>query len=135
MSYSDVFSIFGGKKNFGAAIDLGWSRVLRVAENTGPQNAGSLSAAYVGFNGSNPLTGLFSTSEWGGPIEKYTVGANFDYKFSETSFAYARMAYTHQDRDISRYIVFNNPAPTTAAGFLAGSARARVALPNVHSCD
>ena len=121
LSYSDVFSIFGGKKNFGAAIDLGWSRVLRVAENTGPQNAGALSAAYVGFNGSNPLTGLFSTSEWGGPIEKYTVGANFDYKLSETSFAYARMAYTHQDRDISRYIVFNNPAPTTAAGFLAGS--------------
>ena len=121
LAFSDVYNVFGGKKNFGAAIDLNWSKVLRVSEKTGPQDAGTLSAAYVGFSGANPLTGLFSTSEWGGPIEKYTIGANFDYKLSESSFAYTRLAYTHQNRDISRYIVFNSPGPTAALGFLPGS--------------
>jgi TonB-dependent receptor len=94
---------------------------MRVSENTGPQIAGSLQAAYVDVNTSNPLTALFATTEFGGPIEKYNANVNLDYKLGEKGFVYARMAYTHQNRNISRYLVSNANQPSTAAGFLGGS--------------
>ncbi len=128
LSYSDSFNVLGGTKNLGFAADLAWSRVLRAAENTGPQVAGALSTAYVNPASENPLPRLFATSEFGGPIEKWNVNLSVDYKLGTSGYVFARAGYTDQDRNISRYQVLTAGTPTTPAGFAPGSSFARATV-------
>lgn len=120
-SYNDAFSIFDGQRNLGAALDVAWSRVLRTNENTGPQQAGTLDVAYVNPASADPLNRNFSTSEWGGPVEKFNASLNLDYKLGDQGFAFVRFAHTKQDRHIDRFLVRTLNTPATAAGFLPGS--------------
>jgi len=128
LSHNDSFSVFGGKKNLGVAVDLAWSRILRAAENTGPQVAGTLAAAYVNATAENPLPRLFSTSEFGGPIEKWNGNLSIDYKLETSGYMFARVGYTNQDRNISRYQALTAGTPTTVAGFAPGSSFARATV-------
>lgn len=117
ISYTDSFGILGGSKNLGVAVDAAWSRVLRVADYTGPYNAGNLQVSYVNPDGANPLGRLFSASEWGGAIKKINGNVGIDYKLGTSGFLFAKLSYTEQHRDNSRWMMMTANTPTTATGF------------------
>lgn len=127
-SYNDSFSAFGGKNNLGAAFDVSWSRIFRAEENTGPQQAGNLTAAYVNPTAENPLPRLFSTTEVGGPIEKLNGSLNVDYKLGTSGYVFARVGFTNQDRSIPRVAAATAGTPTTVTGFAPGSSLARATV-------
>lgn len=121
LSHTDSYGVFGGSKNLGISFDAAWSRVLRVGANTGAQLAGGLPAAYINFDGNNPIPRLFAAGEFGGSIKKTNANIGVDYKIGRSGFLFFKAGITNQDRDITRWIASTVGTPTTAAGFTADS--------------
>ena len=121
ISYADIFSILGGSKNLGVAVDVAWSRVLRAGDLTGTQLAGDLRSSYVNPDGANPLGRLFSAMQNGGDIKRINGNVGIDYKLGTSGFLFAKLSYTKQDSDQSRWLVTAINTPTTVTGFTPDS--------------
>lgn len=121
LSYNNSFDVAGGRKNLGAAVDVAWSRVLRVVEDAGPRRAGNLQTAYFTPTVGDPLARLFSSDETGGTVEKLSANFGLDYKIREAGLAYLKLGFTRQDRDDGRYTVRAMGAAAAPTAFAPGS--------------
>ena len=132
-SYSNAFSVLGGKKNLGVAIN--YSRRLSVLLNE--ENGGvfiSLGSQHLNPVSDAPLTRQFATGDYQAPAKANTLGANFDYKISEDTFVYANFTATDlkQQQQWYRFVLGN--AGANAALFAPGSTFANsTLLPSVAS--
>lgn len=121
VSFNDSFSVFGGRKNFGAAFDVAWSKLPSVDAKTGPQRAGNLDVSYFRNASGEYLNRLFGAQETGGPVEKYNGTASFDYKLNESDYVFLRFGLTAQDKVDSQRFVRGLGVAASEGAFAPGS--------------
>ncbi len=129
VSYSDVFSIFGGKNNLGVVGTFQRNIGNGLITEVGPRQA---AAAQTGFfvaaaAPNEPLQRAYGAGEWGGLGDQSPVlnlGFNADYKLNADTTLYVKSTYNRVKRrsgsspSYFRWKLFNTAA---AANFLPGS--------------
>ena len=129
LSYSDVYSVFGGKNNLGVVGTLQRNIGNGLISEYGPRQA---SAAQTGFfvaaaDPNTPLQRAYGAGEWGGMGEQtpsLNLGLNADYKVNNDTTLYVKSTYNRGKRrsgswpSYFRWKLFNTAA---AANFLPGS--------------
>jgi len=116
LAYSDVFNVFGGRKNLGVAFNLNRRVSATTQDEIGPGGVlYNFAQTYVNPNGANPLTRLFGTGDFGYKARAHNAGLNLDYKLSPDAYAYLKFSFNTNDQ----YQVYyrpgiGNPAATAA---------------------
>lgn len=100
LSFADVYSVAGGKRNLGVTVDLAQSSDTRVSDEEGPVSVNSLSGAYTNYQTDNPLANTFALQEAGGKPRKRTAGINLDYKLGQDQYLYFKFSWTGMHRHI-----------------------------------
>ncbi len=122
LAYSDVFNVFGGRKNLGVAFNFSRRVSATTQDEIGPGGVlYNFAQTYLNPAGANPLTRIFGTGDFGYKARAHNSGLNLDYKLSPDAFAYLKLSYNTNDQ----YQVYyrpgiGNPA-ATAANFSADS--------------
>lgn len=129
LSYSDVFSVFGGKNNLGVVGTFQRNIGNGLITEVGPRQA---SAAQAGFfvsaaNPNEPLQRAYGAGQWGAVGKQsptLNLGLNADYKLTENTTLSFKSTYNRVKRrsgsspSYFRWKLFNTAA---AANFGAGS--------------
>lgn len=129
LSYSDVFSIFGGRNNLGVVGTFQRNIGNGLISEVGPRQA---AAAQTGFfvaaaAPNEPLQRAYGAGQWGGlgkQSPSLNLGLNADYKLSPDTTLFVKSTYNRVKRrsgsspSYFRWKLFNTAA---AANFVAGS--------------
>lgn len=129
LSYSDVYSVFGGRNNLGVVGTFMRSIGNGLISEYGPRQA---SAAQTGFfvaaaAPNEPLQRAYGAGEWGGTPEQSPVlnlGLNADYKLSNDTTLYVKSTYNRVKRrsgSSPSYFRWKLTTTAAAANFLPGS--------------
>ncbi len=129
LSYSDVFSVFGGRNNLGVVGTVMRNIGNGLISEYGPRQA---SAAQTGFfvaaaAPNEPLQRAAGAGEWGGAGRQSPIlnlGLNADYKLTENTTLYFKSTYNRVKRrsgSSPSYFRWKLTTGTTAANFLPGS--------------
>lgn len=116
-AYSDVFNVFGGKKNLGIAVNYSQRNAVTTQDEQGP--AGNvytgLSQAFLNANTANPLQRAWGTGEFAYPAKAQNGGLSADYKLSPDAYLFLKFTINFNDMDQVAYRSgFGNPAATVA---------------------
>lgn len=132
LSYSDVYSVFGGRNNLGVVATVMRNIGNGLITEVGPRQAAAAQTAYFVPNPApgaplEPLLRAYGAGQWGS-IGKQSpalnLGLNADYKLSEDTTLYVKSTYNRVRRrsgsspSYFRWKLFNTAA---AANFVAGS--------------
>lgn len=131
LSYSDIFSVAGGEKNLGIALNL----ARRISYTTQDEvGAGLLSTGpgalwFRDGATSTPLMRVFGTGDLFYKATAENYGLSVDYKLGPQSYAYLKLAYNTNDQDqlFYRWDIWNptnatyDSANPAAGGFTADS--------------
>ncbi len=123
VSFADVFSVFGGKRNLGLAFNVNRRVSATTQDEIGAAGVlyTGVSQSYLNATSDNPLTRIFGTGDFGYPAEARNTGLSIDYKLSPEAFAYVKFSHNTNVQDQEYYRpAFGNPA-ATAANFTADS--------------
>jgi TonB-dependent receptor len=129
-SYSDVYSIFGGRNNLGVLFSASQRRTPNVTDESGPSSSfvASNAAFYLpAASGlSTPVMKGFGAGSLFWPDQKaQTVALNIDYKFSRDTYFYLKSSYygVHVGENAagSGYDRMFITAPAVPGSFAAGS--------------
>jgi TonB-dependent receptor len=129
LSYSDVYSVFGGRNNLGVVGTLMRNIGNGLISEYGPRQA---SAAQTGFfvaaaAPNEPLQRAAGAGEWGNlgrQSPSLNLGLNADYKVSENTTLSVKSTYNRNKRrsgSSPSYFRWKLAAGATAANFLPGS--------------
>ncbi|MBI5766269.1 MAG: TonB-dependent receptor [Verrucomicrobia bacterium] len=129
LSYSDVYSIFGGRNNLGVVATLQRNIGNGLISEYGPRQA---STAQTGFfvaaaDSNTPLQRAYGAGEWGGMGEQspsLNLGLNADYKLSNDTTLHVKSTYNRGKRRSGSwpsYFRWKLATTATAANFLPGS--------------
>ena len=129
VSYSDVFSIFGGKNNLGLVGTFQRNIGNGLITEVGPRQA---SAAQTGFfvaaaNPNEPLQRAYGAGQWGGlgkQSPSLNLGLNADYKLSPDTTLSFKSTYSRVKRrsgSSPSYFRWKLTNTAAAANFLPGS--------------
>ena len=121
LAYNNSFDVLGGRKNFGVAVDLAWSKLPSMDAVSGPQQVGTLSDAYVRTASGDFLSRFHSARDTGGPVDKFSATTSFDYKLNESDYLFLRLGVTSQDKNDSRWFARAFGAAANVAAFAPGS--------------
>ncbi len=94
LTYSDVFSVGGGTRNFGVALNLSHRSAPTLTDAVGGIGAAAAGAGHVlptATNGlTTPLLRAMGSGETYAPTHKQNVGLNLDYKLTDTAVVYLK---------------------------------------------
>ena len=115
-TYSDVYGVFGGKKNLGIAFNAGRRVSATTQDEIGPGGVlYNFGQTYLNPNTANPLTRLFGTGDFGYAAKARNAGLNVDYKLSPDAYVYFKSSYNTNDQYQVYYRPgFGNPTATAA---------------------
>lgn len=128
-SYSDVFNVFGGRKNLGIVATFMRNIGNGLITEVGPRQAAAAQTAYFvpPATPNEPLLRAYGAGQWGSighQSPSLNLGLNTDYKVSENTTVYVKTTYNRVKRrsgsspSYFRWKLFNTAA---AANFVAGS--------------
>lgn len=87
-SYSDVFSVNGGERNFGLATNFLRRRSYTTQDEMGPAALTNIASAFIGGASPNPLQRVFGTGDFGYKAISTNFGLSADYKFNDDANAF-----------------------------------------------
>ncbi|MCX6954130.1 MAG: TonB-dependent receptor [Verrucomicrobia bacterium] len=116
LAYSDVFDVFGGKRNLGIAFNVGRRVSYTTQDEIGPGGVlYNFAQTYLNPTSANPLTRLFGTGDFGYAAKARNAGLSVDYKLSPDAYVFAKFTYNTNDQYQVYYRPgFGNPAATAA---------------------
>ena len=120
LSYSDVFSVLGGKRNLGVTADASYSNTTVMNEEVGSVYFG-IGSAYTDPTAGDPLPRLFGAGDYRSPNMQMNFGLGAEYKLSDDTYVSAKFFLNkrHQYQEAFRVWVGNPGA--TRANFTADS--------------
>ena len=129
LSYSDVYSVFGGKNNLGVVGTVMRSIGNGLISEYGPRQASAAQTGYftAAAAPTEPLQRAAGAGEWGGTPEQtpsLNLGLNADYKLTEDTTLYFKSTYNRVKRrsgSSPSYFRWKLATGATAANFLPGS--------------
>jgi TonB-dependent receptor len=132
LSYSDVFSVFGGKNNLGVVGTFMRNIGNGLITEVGPRQAAAAQNAYftaapVGNAPLEPLLRAYGAGQWGSVGHQspaLNLGLNADYKLSENTTVYVKSTYSRNKRRSGSwpsYFRWKLTTAASAANFLPGS--------------
>lgn len=112
LAYSDVYSVFGGRKNLGVAFNFNRRVSATTQDETGPGGVlYNFGQTYLNPNSDNPLTRIFGTGDFGYKARAHNAGLAVDYKLTPDAFVYFKFSYNTNDQYQKYYRPgFGNPA-------------------------
>jgi TonB-dependent receptor len=117
LAYSDVFDVFGGRKNLGVAFNFNRRVSYTTQDEIGPAGVlyTALSQAYLNPLSTNPLTRIFGTGDFGYKARAHNAGLNVDYKVNPDVVVFSKLSFNTNDQyQIYYRPAFGNPAATAA---------------------
>ena len=136
--FSDVYSVFAGKNNLGVKLTASQQSSIFTADGT--NGLAAISAAFVlptGTNGvASPLRSSFGAIDYYDvPVSLRTVGLNFDYKLSESTYVYFKNTFNENGhKNYAGNVRWGVDVPRSLASFAAGSTYdLQTALPSATS--
>ncbi|MBM3854372.1 MAG: TonB-dependent receptor, partial [Verrucomicrobia bacterium] len=122
VAYSDVFSVFGGRRNLGLACNLNRRVSATTQDEMGPGGVlFNFAQTYLNPASANPLTRVFGTGDIGYKARAHNAGLNLDYKLSPDAYAFVRLAFNTNDQYQQYYRPGIGNAAATAANFSSDS--------------
>lgn len=122
LSYSDVFGVFGARKNLGVAFNVNRRVSATTQDEIGPGGVlYNFGQTYLNPLSTNPLTRVFGTGDIGYKARANNVGFNADYKLSPDAYVYFKFAYNTNDQYQQYYRPGIGNATATAANFTPDS--------------
>jgi len=135
LAYTDVFDVFGGRKNLGIAFNVGRRVSYTTQDEIGPGGVlYNFAQTYLNPTSANPLTRLFGTGDFGYAAKARNAGLSVDYKISRDAYVFAKFTYNTNDQYQVYYRPgFGDPA-ATAANFTPDSTYEHsIELPHTNS--
>ncbi|MBI5692576.1 MAG: TonB-dependent receptor [Verrucomicrobia bacterium] len=116
VAYSDVYSVFGGRRNLGLAFNLNRRVSATTQDEMGPGGVlYNFSQTYLNPTAANPLTRVFGTGDIGYKARAHNAGLNLDYKLSPDAYLYFKLGFNTNDQYQQYYRPgIGNPAATAA---------------------
>jgi TonB-dependent receptor len=116
LAYSDVFSVFGGKRNLGIAFNFNRRVSATTQDEAGPGGVlYNFGQTYLNPNSANPLTRIFGSGDIGYKARAHNAGLSVDYKLSPDAYAFFKFSYNTNDQYQQYYRPgIGNPAATVA---------------------
>lgn len=116
LAYSDVFNVFGGRKNLGLALNLGRRVSATTQDEAGPGGVlYNFTQTYLNPASANPLTRIFGSGDIGYRAQARNAGLSVDYKLSPDAYVYFNGSYNTNDQYQQYYRPgIGNPAATAA---------------------
>lgn len=132
LSYSDVFSVFGGRNNLGIVGTFMRNIGNGLITEVGPRQAAAAQNAYftaapAGDARLEPLLRAYGAGQWGALGHQSPVlnlGLNADYRLSENTTLFVKSTYNRNKRrsgSSSSYFRWKLVTTAAAANFLPGS--------------
>ncbi|MBM3853148.1 MAG: TonB-dependent receptor [Verrucomicrobia bacterium] len=132
LTYSDVFSVFGGRNNLGVAASVTRNTGNGTIIEVGPRQAAAAQTAFVvplpaAGARPEPLMRAFGAGQWGAVGKQspdLNLGFNADYKAGERTVLYMKTTYSRVKRrsgSVPSYFRWKLTAPATLASFVPGS--------------
>jgi TonB-dependent receptor len=129
LSYSDVYSVFGGRNNLGVVGTLMRNIGNGLISEYGPRQASAAQTGYftAAAAPNEPLQRAAGAGEWGNlgrQSPSLNLGLNADYKLSDDTTLYVKSTYNRNKRrsgSSPSYFRWKLAAGATAANFLPGS--------------
>ncbi len=132
LNYSDVFSVFGGKNNFGFNASITRNIGNSLITEVGPRQAAAAQTSFVtaipvAGAEPEPLMRSFGAGQWGSVGRQspdLNAGFNADYRIAENTVVYFKSTYSRVKRasgSVPAYFRWKLLAPTTLASFTPGS--------------
>jgi TonB-dependent receptor len=118
LNFSDVFSVWGGKRNLGLAFNVSHRSAPTLTDAVGGIGAAAAGSGHVlptATNGlSSPLLRAMGSGETYAPTRKQNIGLNLDYRLGESSYVYWRNTLNlNVTPDTSK--IYRQSTSTTAA--------------------
>lgn len=110
LSFSDAFSVLGGKNNLGLTLDLNHQVSTTTQDEFGPVT--TLSTSVLNPQSANPLQRVFGTGDFLTEQRFRNAGVSADYRFSEQALAYFKVAMNSktQSQHYNRILIGNSGA-------------------------
>jgi iron complex outermembrane receptor protein len=129
LSYSDVFSIFGGRNNFGVVATVQRNIGNGLITEVGPRQAAAAQTAFfvAAANPTEPLMRAYGAGQWGSVGHQsptLNLGLNADYKLSDSTTLSVKSTYNRVKRRSGAspsYFRWKLTNTAAAANFGAGS--------------
>lgn len=129
LSYSDVFSVFGGKNNLGVVGTFQRNIGNGLITEVGPRQASAAQTAFftAAAAPNDPLLRAYGAGQWGSVGKQsptLNLGLNADYKLSEDTTVFIKSTYNRVKRrsgSSPSYFRWKLATAATAANFLPGS--------------
>jgi iron complex outermembrane receptor protein len=115
LAYSDVFSVFGGNKNLGIAVNANRRISATTQDEAGPGGVlYNFAQTYLNPN-TTPLTRIFGSGDIGYEARAHNFGLSVDYKLSPDAYLFFKGALNTNDQFQEYYRPgIGNPAATAA---------------------
>ena len=128
LSFSDAFSVLGGRRNLGVAFNFNYRRSATTQDEMGPGALTGPSVAWLNPLGAQPLQRVFGTGDFGYTADSRNSGLAVDYKVSSTTVVYAKLQINsnYQYQQYFRPTIGNSAA--TAASFTPDSTYQRTVM-------
>ena len=121
VSYSNVFSAFGGSRNLGIAANINHRKFAALQEETG-QLLVNTPSLFLNPTTTNPLQRIFGSGEY---MSRYpgtsSVGLNVDYKINEETSAYFKFDWDHGTNEELAFRHWIGNTAATVASFTPNS--------------
>lgn len=129
LSYSDVFSVFGGRNNLGIVATVMRNIGNGLITEVGPRQAAAAQTAYFTSAAApnEPLLRAYGAGQWGSighQSPSLNLGLNADYKLSANTTVYVKSTYNRVKRrsgSSPSYFRWKLTTTAAAANFLPGS--------------
>ncbi len=125
LNYSDVYSLFGKKKNLGVMFSASYRNSPLLLDEGGWWDLGFAYSTYANPTATNGLTSparrVFGTGSLFYPdTRNINIGLNFDYKISDNTFVYVKNTFndvnnTSTNSGFARFLIYNLDANTPFA--------------------
>ena len=129
LSYSDVYSVFGGRNNLGIVGTFMRNIGNGLITEVGPRQAAAAQTAFftAASAPTEPLLRAYGAGQWGAAGHQspsLNLGLNADYKVTENTTVYVKSTYSRNKRRSGSwpsYFRWKLTTTATAANFLPGS--------------
>ncbi|MBI5380669.1 MAG: TonB-dependent receptor [Opitutae bacterium] len=126
-TYSDVFSVNGGRNNLGVSFNLMRRVGATLQDEVGGFFTGGASAFVFNANPANTLQSTVGTGDIGYAAVSHNAGLSVDYKLSSDTVLFARLAFNSNDQ-YQEYIREQIVATNNINSFETGSTYAYQAV-------